>query len=87
MRIRCSGTVNPYGNFDLEDETGSIYVYGLTATKVAKNDKSFPTLGVKAGDKITIVGTRAQYASSSVEDQKEQVGGPAYFVTKVEDAE
>ena len=27
-----------YGNFDLMDETGSIYVYGLTATQVEKND-------------------------------------------------
>ena len=73
-----------YGNVYLTDETGRVYVYGITAGKVAKNDKSFPTLGLAAGDKITIVGTRAQYASSSVEDQREQVGGPAYFVTKVE---
>ena len=70
-----------YGNFYLTDGTSRVYVYGVTAAPVAKNDKSFPTLGVKAGDKITIVGTRAQYASSSVEDQKEQVGGPAYYVS------
>ena len=76
-----------YGNLYLADETGRVYVYGITAGKVAKNDKSFPTLGLAAGDVITIVGTRAQYASSSVEDQREQVGGPAYFVTKVEEQE
>ena len=70
-----------YGNLYLTDGTSRVYVYGVTAAPVAKNDKSFPTLGVKAGDKITIVGTRAQYASSSVEDQKEQVGGPAYYVS------
>jgi RPA family protein len=70
-----------YGNFYLTDGTSRVYVYGVTAAPVAKNDKSFPSLGVKAGDKITIVGTRAQYASSSVEDQKEQVGGPAYYVS------
>ena len=70
-----------YGNFYLTDGTSRVYVYGVTAAPVAKNDKSFPSLGVKAGDKITIVGTRAQYASSSVADQKEQVGGPAYYVS------
>ena len=70
-----------YGNFYLTDGTSRVYVYGVTAAPVAKNDKSFPSLGVKAGDKITIVGTRAQYAASSVEDQKEQVGGPAYYVS------
>lgn len=71
----ADGSVNPYGNFDLEDETGSIYVYGLTATKVAKNDKSFPTLGLKEGDVVTIIGTRAEYKGSA------QVGGPAYYVS------
>ena len=30
-----------YGNFTLVDETGSVKVYGLTAEKVDKNDKSF----------------------------------------------
>ena len=76
-----------YGNVYLTDETGRVYAYGITSSKVAKNDKSFTSLGLAAGDVITIVGTRAQYASSSVEDQREQVGGPAYFVTKVEAAE
>ena len=90
--FKLTGTIESivkeeYGNVYLTDETGRVYVYGITAGKVAKNDKSFPTLGLAAGDKITIVGTRAQYASSSVEDQREQVGGPAYFVTKVEAAE
>ena len=76
-----------YGNVYLTDETGRVYAYGITSSKVAKNDKSFTSLGLAAGDVITIVGTRAQYANSSVEDQREQVGGPAYFVTKVEAAE
>lgn len=64
-----------YGNLYAEDATGRVYVYGLTATKQAKNDKSFPTLGLRAGDIITIVGTRGQYADAKVEDQKEQVSG------------
>ena len=72
-----------YGNFYLQDESGRVYVYGLTKAPVAKNDQSFASLGLKAGDTVTLVGTRAQYASSSVEDQKEQVGGPAYYVSHV----
>lgn len=64
-----------FGNLYAEDATGRVYVYGLTATKQDKNDKSFPTLGLRAGDIITIVGTRGQYADAKVEDQKEQVSG------------
>ncbi|MDO4736733.1 MAG: hypothetical protein Q4B21_06950, partial [Bacteroidia bacterium] len=63
-----------YGNFDLVDETGSVYVYGLTKAPVEKNDKSFASLGLKEGDKVTIVGTRAEYKGDA------QVGGPAYYL-------
>lgn len=62
-----------YGNFYLEDATGVVYVYGLTATKVDKNDKSFASLGLNVGDEITIWGTRSEYSSEA------QVGGPAYM--------
>ena len=77
---KLSGTVTnlqtgDYGNFDLVDETGSVYVYGLTVAPVAKNDKSFPTLGIKEGDKVTLVGTRAEYKGTA------QVGGPAYYIS------
>ena len=72
-----------YGNFYLEDETGYVYVYGLTAEKVAKNDQSFGDLDLKLGDIVTLIGTRAQYAAASVADQKEQVGGPAYYVSHI----
>ena len=72
-----------YGNFYLEDETGYVYVYGLTAEKVAKNDQSFGDLDLKLGDIVTLIGTRAQYATASVADQKEQVGGPAYYVSHI----
>ena len=72
-----------YGNFYLEDETGYVYVYGLTAEKVAKNDQSFGDLDLKLGDVVTLIGTRAQYANAPVEDQKEQVGGPAYYVDHI----
>jgi len=66
-----------YGNFDLVDATGSVYVYGLTATQVEKNDKSFPTLGIKEGDIVTLVGTRADHKGTA------QVGGPAYYVSHI----
>lgn len=60
-----SGSINTtFGNFDLVDETGSVYVYGLTATELgygATNDKSYGSLGIEAGDKITIKGYRGSY--------------------------
>lgn len=65
-----------HGNFDLVDETGSIYVYGLTKTKADTNDKSFASLGLKEGDIVTLIGTRDDYNGP-------QVGGPAYYVTHV----
>ena len=59
------GSINTtYGNFDLTDETGTVYVYGLTATELgygAKNDKSYESLGLKKGDKIKIRGYRGSY--------------------------
>lgn len=73
------GTVNEtYGNFDLKDDSGSVYVYGLTATDLgygAKNDKSFASLGLKKGDKITIIGYRGSF-NSKIEVMY------AYFVSK-----
>ena len=72
-----------YGNFHLVDETGSVYVYGLTKAPVAKNDKSFPSLGVKEGDIVTLIGTRDRYDNAKVPEEKEQVGGPAYYISHV----
>jgi hypothetical protein len=70
------GTYNTtYGNFYLNDGTGKVLVYGLTATKKTSNDKSFASLGLKDGDTITIIGTRADYNGTA------QVGGPAYLVS------
>lgn len=67
-----------YGNFNLKDETGSVYVYGLTATKQTSNDKSFPTLGITEGDIVTLVGIR------SSKNGTPQVGGPAYYISHEE---
>ena len=67
-----------YGNFNLKDETGSVYVYGLTATKQTSNDKSFPSLGITEGDIVTLVGIR------SSKNGTPQVGGPAYYISHEE---
>ena len=74
------GSINTtYGNFDLTDETGTVYVYGLTATELgygAKNDKSYASLGLNEGDKIKIRGYRGSYG-----DKIEVVY--AWFIEKV----
>ena len=80
---QLSGTVknlkdgDQYGNFDLEDETGSVYVYGLLSEKGGEK-KQFQALaaekGIKNGTKITICGNRGSYG-----DKIEVVN--AYFVS------
>ena len=53
-----------YGNFDLEDASGSVYVYGVLSEKGGAK-KKFQDLvskyGIKNGTKITIVGTRGSF--------------------------
>ena len=65
-----------YGNFDIVDETGSVYVYGLLSGWGGPS-KQFESLGLKEGDKITLVGVRAAYKGTA------QVGS-AFFVSKAE---
>ncbi|MCR4851974.1 MAG: hypothetical protein K5893_00095 [Prevotella sp.] len=71
-----------YGNFDLVDETGSVYVYGLLSEKGGEK-KKFQDLvaakGIKEGSKITIIGTRGSY-NGKIEVMN------AYFVS-IEDGE
>ncbi len=53
-----------YGNFDLVDETGSVYVYGVLSTKGGEKKKFqelVETYGIKEGSTITIVGNRGSY--------------------------
>lgn len=69
-----------YGNFTLVDATGSVSVYGLTATKQASNDKSFGSLGIKEGDIVTLASKRGEFNGEA------QVGGrsyPAYYISHV----
>ena len=74
------GTINTtYGNFDLTDESGTVYVYGLTATELgygSKNDKSYASLGLAEGDKIKIRGYRGSF------NEKIEVLN-AWFIEKV----
>ena len=53
-----------YGNFDLEDETGSVYVYGLLSEKGGEKKKFqelAAAMGIKEGSKLTIIGNRGSY--------------------------
>lgn len=81
---RLTGTVSGikdgdvYGNFDITDETGSVYVYGLLQGWGGPK-KMFQELGIKNGDKVTIVGVRTSYKGTV------QVGN-AFFVAKEEGA-
>ena len=64
-----------YGNFNITDESGKVYVYGLlTGWKGAS--KQFESLGIVEGDKITRCGVRAGFNGSA------QVGS-AFFISKV----
>ena len=58
-----------YGNFDLKDETGSVYVYGIYD---ADGNKVFTSLGLKAGDTLTMRGVRTSY------NDEPQVGNGVY---------
>jgi RPA family protein len=67
---KLTGTVknlkdgDQYGNFDLEDATGSVYVYGLLSEKGGEKKKFqdlVATKGIKEGSKITIIGNRGEY--------------------------
>ena len=64
---RLTGTVKNisntlYGNFDLVDETGSVYIYGLLDKD--GNAKNFESLGIKEGDEITVEGRYTTYNDS-----------------------
>lgn len=53
-----------YGNFDLTDETGTIYVYGLYSED-GVTSKYWADSGAKLGDDIVISAKRAEYNGSA----------------------
>ena len=64
-----SGSVNTqYGNFDLVDESGSIYVYGLVDNAGANID--WAAKGLNAGDVITVQGKYFYYEQGSKHEIK-----------------
>lgn len=72
-----------YGNFDLEDETGSVYVYGLLSEKGGQKQQ-FQALatekGIKNGSKLTLIGNRGSYTNKNTGETKIEVLN-AYFVS------
>ena len=64
-----------YGNFDLVDDTGYIYVYGCSKNKSTikqsgstysySNDKTYSSMNIKAGDEVTMEGLFVWYKVSN----------------------
>lgn len=81
------GSINTqYGNFDLTDDTGTIYVYGMTAKYLGygvKNDQSYASLGLKEGDRIKVRGYRGSFTNSSTGVKKDELMY-GWFAGKVE---
>ena len=69
-----------YGNFTIKDETGEVYIYGMTSKWVGSNDQSFSELGLKVGDVVTLGTLRGSYSGTA------QGGGkavPAFYISHV----
>lgn len=80
---KLTGTItnianSTYGNFTIEDATGSVYIYGLTEEKQDGNDKSFVNLGLQVNDIVTLATVRGEHNGEA------QGGGsttPAYYIS------
>lgn len=73
-----------YGNLSLQDESGEIYVYGVS-TGWNGATKQFGTLGVKEGDILTVIGYRTSYTKGDY--TLLQIGGAMYVSHVPADAE
>lgn len=59
----CTAITNTvYGNWYLEDETGSIYIYGTLDNK--GNTKNFLSWGLEVGDEVTVQGPKTTYGTT-----------------------
>ena len=72
--FRVRGTVTTisntnYGNLYVQDETGTIYIYGLFNAKgqYPKDAGGWNTFGVESGDVITVQGPRTLYNGTTLE--------------------
>ena len=66
VNYRVKGTVTSiantqYGNWYLQDETGTVYVYG---TLYEGAEKQFDKLGIEVGDIVTVEGPRKDYSGT-----------------------
>ena len=70
-----------YGNLTIKDETASVYVYGLVKEWAdGENDQSFKSIGLKAGDIVTIWTLRGEYQGSAQGGGSATSGGaPAIY--------
>ena len=58
----CDNSSKAYGNFYIKDDTGELFVYGLTKEYSENlNDQSFSQLGLKEGDVLTFITQRSEY--------------------------
>jgi hypothetical protein len=58
----CTAIANTtYGNWYLEDETGSIYIYGTLDEKGA--ERNFLSWGLEVGDEVTVQGPKTTYGT------------------------
>ena len=73
-----------YGNLSLQDESGEIYVYGVS-TGWNGATKQFGTLGVKEGDILTVIAYRTSYTKGDY--TLLQIGGAMYVSHVPADAE
>lgn len=59
----CTSIANTtYGNWYLEDKTGSVYIYGTLDKKGV--EKNFTSLGIELGDVVTVEGPVGSYKGS-----------------------
>ena len=72
-----------YGNLTIKDETGTVYVYGVTEEKQdgTGNDKSFGNLDLKVGDILTLCGIRSEHNGEAQMGSQER---PAYYIDHID---
>lgn len=77
----CDNSATAYGNFYIEDDTGELFVYGLTKLfSEGSNDQSFSQLGLTEGDVLTFITQRSEYHGEPQGGGNKQ---PAYYESHV----